>query len=134
MNTKIEKRKKYMQEYFAKYRESHHESYVTFTNRDYAIIEKIAEKQGMKMATFIKKATLEQARHLYLFPRDIEEQIKLAVRNMRAIGNNINQIARYSNEQGYSSPDSLESVFSFLRKMENEITNLKLSIISKKQK
>ncbi|GHU27213.1 hypothetical protein AGMMS50256_06580 [Betaproteobacteria bacterium] len=126
-----EKRKQYMQDYLAKYRENHHEVKITFNNKDFVVIKNIAQKQGMKVATFIRKATHEQARNLYLFPKELEEQIKGAVRNMRGIGNNINQIAKYCNEQGYSSPDTLETVFNFLKQIERDITNLKVIIQDK---
>jgi hypothetical protein len=132
MSEKQEKRKMYMQEYLARYRNNHHEIKITFSNADYATIKRIAEKQGMKTAVYIRNAIHEQTKHLYLFPLDIEEQIKQAVRNMRGIGNNINQIARYCNEQRYSSPDSLEAIFNFLRKIEEEIKGLKLKISPKK--
>jgi vacuolar-type H+-ATPase subunit C/Vma6 len=130
MNT--EKRKQYMQEYIAKYRDNHHEIQISLTNNDYEVIRRIAEKQEIKVATFIKISAYSQARSLYLFPKELENEIKLAVRNMRGIGNNINQIAKYSNEQGYTSPDSMEVVFNFLRSLENEIKNLKQIIINKK--
>jgi hypothetical protein len=74
MNTKTQKRKEYMQVYLAKYRDSHHEIKLTFSNKDYFVIQKIAEKQGIRTSTFIRKATMEQARHLYLFPKEIEEE------------------------------------------------------------
>jgi hypothetical protein len=119
MSEKKEQRKKYMQDYLARYRESHHEIKVTLSNEDYAVIKRIAGKQGMKIGAYIRKAIMEQSKNLYLFPKDIEEQIKTAVRNMRGIGSNINQIARYCNEQGYSTPDSLEIVFNLLRKIED---------------
>ncbi|MDR1397682.1 MAG: MobC family plasmid mobilization relaxosome protein [Desulfarculales bacterium] len=128
-----EKRQKYMQEYLAKYHQSHHDTKLTFTNKEYEIIQKIAKKQGIRIATFIRYATMEQAKHLYLFPKDIEDDIKIAVRNMRGIGNNINQIARYSNEQGYTSPDSMEVVYNFLKDMENEVKSIK-QIITRKIK
>jgi hypothetical protein len=75
---------------------------------------------------------MEQSKNLYLFPKDLEIEIKSAVRNMRGIGNNINQIAKYCNEQRYSSPDSLETIFNFLRKIEDEIKGLKMKISPKK--
>ncbi|MDR0614853.1 MAG: MobC family plasmid mobilization relaxosome protein [Lactobacillales bacterium] len=131
MNEKQEQRKKYMQNYIAKYRETHREIKITFPKKDFTVIKKIAEKQGMKIATYIRQATHEQSRNLYLFPKELEEQIKIAVRNMRSIGNNINQIAKYCNEEYYSSPDNLETVFNFLRKIENEIKNIKLVVKEK---
>jgi hypothetical protein len=131
MDVKTQKRKQYMQAYIAKYRDNHHIVKLTFTKSDYVVISKIAEKQGMRTATFIRKATMEQSRRLYLFPKDIEDEIKIAVRNMRGIGNNINQIAKYCNEQRFAAPEYLDTVFNLLRKMEEEIRSLKQSISEK---
>jgi 16S rRNA U516 pseudouridylate synthase RsuA-like enzyme len=131
MNEKQEKRRKYMQEYLAEYRKHNHEIKITLSNADYAVIKRIAEKQGTKTSSFIRMATMEQSKHLYLFPKDLEIEIKGAIRNMRGIGNNINQIAKYCNEQHYSSPESLETIFNLLRKLEEEIKGLKLKIDKK---
>jgi len=75
---------------------------------------------------------MSQAKNLYLFPNELEHQIKLAVRNMRGIGNNINQIAKYAHEQGYASRDSMEVVYNFLLHLENEIKSVK-EIVSKRK-
>jgi len=132
MNEKQEKRRQYMQEYLARYRERNHEIKITLSNKDYAVIKRIAEKQGTKTSAYIRQATMEQSRNLYLFPKDLEIDIKAAVRNIRGIGNNINQIAKYCNEQRYSSPGTFDTIFNFLRKIEEEIKNLKLRIQAKK--
>jgi 23S rRNA maturation mini-RNase III len=134
MNEKQDKRKEYMQAYLAHYRTSHREIKITFSNPDYAAIQRIAEKQGMKTAAYIRKVVHEQSKNLYLFPKDLEEQIQAAVRNIRGIGNNINQIARYCHGQKYSSSDTLEVIFNFLKKIEDEIKSLKLTITDKRKK
>lgn len=121
-----------MQDYLAKYRQNHREIKITLSNEDYAVIKRIAEKQGTKTSAYIRQATMEQSKHLYLFPKDLEIEIKTAVRNIRGIGNNINQIAKYCNEQRYSSPNTLETIFNFLKNIEGEIKNLKLKISAKK--
>jgi hypothetical protein len=131
MDEKQEKRKKYMRDYLVRYRERNHEIKITLSNVDYAVVKRIAEKQGIKTSAYIRKATMEQSRNLYLFPKDLEIEIKAAVRNMRAIGNNINQVARYCNEEHYSSPDSLELIFNLVKKIENEIKGLRLRINKK---
>lgn len=118
--------------YFAKYNEENKQVRITFSNSDFAVINSIAEKQGLTAASFIRYATMAQAKNLYLFPKELEDQIKLAVRNMRGIGNNINQIAKYANEQGYASRDSLEVVFNYLLHLEKEIKSIK-EIVSKRE-
>jgi len=134
MNEKQEKRKAYMQEYLAEYRKKTREIKITLSNKDYELIKRIAEKQGLKTSAYIRIAAMEQSKNLYLFPKDIEEQITLAVRNMRGIGNNINQIARYCNEQKFSCTDYLENGFNLIKIIEKEIKNLRLPIYCKKCK
>lgn len=120
------------QEYEAEYMKNNKRVRITFSNSDYNIIEKIATKQGLTPASFIRYATISQAKNLYLFPKELEDEIKHAVRNMRGIGNNINQIAKYANEQGYTSPASMEAIFNYLLNLEKEIKSLK-NTLEKKQ-
>ena len=120
------------QEYEAEYLKNNKRVRITFSNTDYAVIEKIATKQGLSVASFIRYATIEQARNLYLFPKDLEEEIKTAVRNMRGIGNNINQIAKYVNEKRLVSPETLESIFNYLLEQEKEIKRIKEIISDQK--
>ena len=105
---------------------------ITFNNQDHAVIEKIATAQGLTIASFIRLATIEQAKNLYMVDKSIEDQITLGVANMRKIGNNINQIAKYANEQGYTSPDSMEVIFNHLKYLEDEIIKIQTFIASKK--
>lgn len=119
----------------AEYREDYNKKNkvvkITFKNSDYEVIEKIADKQGLAIASFIRLATIEQAKNLYLFPKDIEDEIKKAVHNMRGIGNNINQIAKYANEQNYTSPESMEVIFNYLLRLEEEVHSVKKIITQK---
>jgi len=124
--------KRSREKYFAEYLKNNKQVRITFSNSDYEVIEKIAEKQGLTIASFIRYATLSQARNLYLFPKEIEDEIKKAVRNMRGIGNNINQVAKYCNEQGYATPESMEVIFKFLYDLEKEIKSLKENLSVKK--
>lgn len=119
-------------DYFAEYLTKNRQIRITFSNADYEVIESIAKKQGLTIASFVRYATMEQAKNLYLFPKDLEDQIKLAVRNMRGIGNNINQIAKYLNKEGYASRDSMENIFNYLQHLENEIKSVK-EIVSKRE-
>jgi len=117
--------KKNRKAYFAKYNDENPQVRITFRNSDFEVIEKIAEKQGLQVASFIRYATLSQAKNLYLFPKELEDQIKLAVRNMRSIGNNINQIAKYANQEQYASRDTMETIFNYLLSLEKEIKSIK---------
>lgn len=119
-------------DYFAEYSKNNKHVRLTFSNTDYEVVDKIATQQGLTLASFIRYAALAQARNIFLFPKEVEDQIKLAVRNMRGIGNNINQIAKYANEQGYASSDSIEVILNHLHSLEKEIEKLKLIIDDQK--
>lgn len=118
-------KKKDRKEYFAQYQKNNRQIRITFPNADFSIIEKIATKQGLTPASFVRLATISQAKKLFLFPKELEDEIKQAIRNMRGIGNNINQIAKYTNQQGYSSPSSMEAIFNYLLELEKEIKELR---------
>lgn len=119
-------------EYFAEYQKNNKHVRLTFSNTDYEVLDRISLKQGLTLASFIRYAALAQARNIFLFPKEVEDQIKLAVRNMRGIGNNINQIAKYANEQGYASSNSIEVILNHLHTLEKEIEKLKLIIDEQK--
>lgn len=131
--TEGEDRKEYQRQYHKAYNQKKKAVKVYFDPKDYKAILKIATKQQKKLASFIREAVFAQARHVYLFPTSIEDEIKSGIRNMRGIGNNINQIAKHANEQGYISPESMEQVFQYLKKLEDEIKNLKIQANSDKK-
>jgi|GEM_PF-2468769 len=119
-------------EYFAEYQKKNKHVKLTFSNADYEVVEKIATQQGLTLASFIRYATLAQAKNIFLFPKEVEEEIKKAVRNMRGIGTNINQIAKYANEQRFLSDDSVNVILNHLMNLEKELTSLK-NIIDKEK-
>ena len=113
-------------EYEAEYYQTNKRVRLTFPNSDYAIIEEIATKQGLSVASFIRLATISQAKNLYLFPKELEDKMKETVFNIRKIGNNINQIAKYSNEQRHTNPEMIESLLVYLKDLEEEIKGISL--------
>ena len=113
-------------EYFAEYNKNNEQVRITFPNSDYTIIEEIATKQGLSVASFIRLATISQAKNLHLFPKELEDKMKETVFNIRKIGNNINQIAKYSNEQRHTNPEMIESLLVYLKDLEEEIKSISL--------
>ena len=126
------KRKAYMQAYLVNYRSNNREVKLTFSNIDYGVIEKIAKKEGLKTSAYMRKAVMEQSKQLYFFPKALEEEMKKAVHVMRGIGNNINQIAKYTNSQRYSSLETLENILNYLYSLEKELKSLKKMFQNKK--
>lgn len=112
-------------EYFAEYNRNTRQTRITFSIVDYEFIEKVAKQQGLSVSAFIRYATIEQANNIYQFPKEIDEQLKTVVRTLRGIGTNVNQIAKYTNEQRYSSPDTIRVLMNYLKDLEDEIKNIK---------
>ena len=121
-------RTEYQRQYHQAYKQKKKAVKVYFDPKDYNAILKISAKQGKKLAAFIRESVFAQARHVYLFPSSVEDEIKSCIRNMRGIGNNINQISKHANEQGYLPPESLEQVLQYLKKLEDEVRNLKTKV------
>lgn len=120
-----DKRKEYQRQYHKEYSKKKKAVKVFFDPKDYVALEKVAQKENKAVATFIREATFAEARHLHLYPQSLENELREGVKNIRSIGNNINQIAKHANEQGYISRENLESVFQYLKNLEEELKGLK---------
>lgn len=107
-----------------KFMENKRKTEVFFNNDDYAIIQLIASKQGLKMASFVRKATLAQAKNLTLFPPEILDEFKRIQRILRGEATNINQMARIGNTEGTLPENARELILSILQKQEEKIHSL----------
>ncbi len=73
------------------------------TEKEYKHLKKEAEKSGLKMEPFIRKLIMDED----IKPRPTEEYLKV-VRELNAIGNNINQIARKANAENHISQEDVD--------------------------
>ena len=72
-----------------------------------------------RMTTHLKRCALAYIESRYLVPPDIEKRLDDLVAIMRGIGNNLNQLARHSNEMRYFL--DTKEVQLQLRRMEEEV-------------
>ncbi len=92
---------------------------VTLDPQEFQEISTHAKKYGKKVTTHLKDCAIGYVRESYLVPPDIESRLDELVLILRGVGNNINQLARYSNEMRYFL--ETEAVRSQVRKLEEEI-------------
>jgi len=86
---------------------------------DFDIIEKMAKRHQMKVATFARQSIFAYLSQRYLIPQTGElHQLKMEIRK---IGTNLNQVARKVNQEQY--PDYYQTVFN-LKENVNELEQL----------
>ena len=88
---------------------------VRLTKQEKQIILKKSQACGMKMEPFIRKVVLGQE----VKERPPNEYVQL-IREVNAIGNNINQIAHIANAEQHISKDKIELVL----QLQNELIQL----------
>ena len=88
-------------------------------DKEFNHLEKQAEIAGLKKEPFIRKLIMGKE----IRPRPPDEYVKL-LREINAVGNNINQIAHIANAERHISADKIEEVL----KMQDEIMRLVRSV------
>ena len=92
-------RKSYMQAFRERQKQTGHtRATVNLSPDEYLCMVTSAERHGEKIATHIKRLALAKLSDSYLVPPDITERMDALLAVMRGIGNNLNQLARHSNE------------------------------------
>ena len=88
----------------------------------YDVITYSAEKSGLSISEYCRRAVLNQPmKKLPIIIHD-ESEILQELRNINKLGNNLNQIARHLNQGGATQP--------ILEEIKREIAHLNLSINS----
>ena len=92
---------------------------VTLTADDFSRLAALAEGEGEATTAHLKRLAFAQMDARYLVPVDIAERLDSLTAILRGIGNNLNQLARHSNEMRYFL--DTESVRLQVKRMEEEI-------------
>ena len=96
-----EDRKKYQREYMKKYRQEHKNPSkrvnVSLSKSEYFRLKKSAKEQKISPTKQLKNLAFIALDEQENYPVEIEKSLKELVHVLRGVGNNINQIARYSN-------------------------------------
>lgn len=98
----IADRRAYMKA-FRERQKAHGHSRVTvnLSRDDYERMVSSAKAHDEKLTSHLKNLAIAQLEARYLVPPDLAERLDSLVAIMRGIGNNLNQLARHSNEMHY---------------------------------
>lgn len=110
-------------EYFKKYHQDRKKEVkhikLTFSVEEYNLLHKIAEREGLKTTTLIKKMALTQIGKTFYNKTEIQAKLDDFIFLVRNIANNINQIARHSNTIKQVIEEN--KVLSFLQDLEKRV-------------
>lgn len=73
----------------------------TMNEAEYAQLADSAKAHHERITTHLKTQALANLERRYLVPPDTNERLDTLIAIMRGIGNNLNQLARHSNEMRY---------------------------------
>jgi hypothetical protein len=93
----------------------------TLSPEEYGTLKASAAGFDERVTTHLKRCALAHLESRYLVPPDIQERLDDLVAIMRGIGNNLNQLARHSNEMKYFL--DTKEVQLQIRRLEEEIVH-----------
>ena len=99
-------------------RTRNHRFSLWLSEREFAYLAKQAKAAGLKKEPFIRKLIMG----VEIRPRP-PDNIPQLIREINAIGNNINQIARKVNTENRVSQDQLDELFRLLGEIYREVKN-----------
>lgn len=73
----------------------------TMSDAEYARLADSASRHSERITTHLKHQAFANLDRRYLVPPDVADRLDTVVAIMRGIGNNLNQLARHSNEMQY---------------------------------
>lgn len=74
---------------------------VTLSGKEYDAVSRHAKLYNSTVTAHIKHLALAKLQDKYIVPENIEAKMDELVSILRGVGNNLNQLARYSNEMRY---------------------------------
>lgn len=95
---------------------------VTLNAEEFERINVGAKEQGTRITSYLKECAFAHLDTRYIVPKDLEDRLDTVVGILRGIGNNLNQLARHSNEMHYFL--DTDDVRLKLRRMEDAIREL----------
>jgi len=117
-NAKKDYRKQYQQTYQKNYRKKQRRTEITWKAGEYALLHEGANLHNMRFSSFVKKAALSYLQNSYIekHPQDIHA-LQMEI---RAIGNQLNQITRKVNSTNSVSKQDLLSTIHLVNQVEQK--------------
>lgn len=113
-------RKTYQKTYKENYKKRHKSVNVTLTLAEYKLLKELAKQQQTKPTTLLKELAFAQMDKQVVYPTELLNLLQEHNRQVRAIGNNLNQLAHSANI--FTEVDK-KTVFNHLRQLHLQIDN-----------
>lgn len=107
--------RRYMREV---YRPTRRRVDVTLNRQQYDALEQAARAAGRPVAAFLREAAFAYLERRYLVPAGIEQGLHAVTLQLRAAGNNLNQIAHQANMKRRATADEVHQARELLQTME----------------
>jgi len=114
-------KKSYMKAYKRAYNQENKRIKLTFKKSEYEAIQKGAAKVKKPVATYIKECFDAYQNSEYILPD--KNQVQEMNRLFLNISNNVNQVARYGNENRFISADSIKYLYTQLKEIKTQMDN-----------
>lgn len=114
---RAEKQRRYRQQYWERFRETHKRVYGTLTIEEYEAFQERAESAGRAVWAQIQAEAEAYARQEYLPPPEVEARITELIVQLRRLGNNVNQIAHTLHADGTLRASDLARSFDELEQV-----------------
>ena len=115
-----ETKNSYMKEYRMQYKQRVKRLTVTLSQEEFFQLEQSAREHGKgeKLSAFLKEAGFAYLKQEYLVPKYLEDKLQELVLILRNMGNNFNQITRYTHKLRRATLVNLSRVEKILTKVE----------------
>lgn len=113
-------RKEYQRQKQRDYREQKHRIEILLLSKEKKILQKAAQKRGMKLSPFIKEAALGYLDFHFILPES--SRVQSCELQLRGISNNINQLHRYIHQQKQIDSKDLYQLKEQVSKVEDIVT------------
>lgn len=114
-------RKAYQKSYHAHYGKQRIRKTITISPQEEVQLQKAARKHGMKMNECMKHCIFAYLNNEYIVPE--KKTVESLILQVRKIGTNINQVARFVNGKRYVEQQQLDVLYQMLSEIEGNIVD-----------
>ena len=119
---------RYMRDYMRTvYSKTRHRFSLTLRPDEYQQLQHAADQSGRPLAVFIRETALASLDHRTLVSKPLEHALWEAIRQFRAAGNNLNQIAHHVNTRQHALREDIQQAKAQLNAMETALNHFVLS-------
>lgn len=110
-------KKNYMDKYREEYKQKTRRVNITLSLEEYSAVKSASKDAQKKVSTFVKDCVVQQTSKVYILPNNTTTENLIL--QLRAIGNNVNQLTRHIHRSGVIQRSDLTQLQNQVRQVEN---------------